>query len=494
MDGEEIYKSWCFVDGDPAPFGVPVVLRVKIVHLKEEIKKIKALHVDASSLVLWQLNKPEPAEPEATLAQRIRLRGNRATFATRLAATQNVSTLFPQPLLEDHVHILVQLPSTQLSSEDGQLWGGFFKSMHDYNERRAILFASYSNPTSRISVDGIRMIIPYSHRVTLRHVDHEDDLPPAGLLFTRSEFSDLATKHYPFPSYRDLRVERATGQLYTWNSFLAEVSPRELLRKLENSASTFGKGLPSNAELQAPATAGIFSAVLRRNVVIDTDFRTDDEKSALQECFHNGWLHTDNLGDIDLPDGVGYLFPSSLHRWYVEWKLLDGLPPIQFQANSLLDFVIDVIRLFSPRLLSAERRMGPGCIQRLPEVQYQDELYRCCHTLSKGSVLTFPEFGTAKGRVDLYIPAKCWGIELLRDGNQLARHWGRFSQTGSYRTTLPLSEHIIVDCRTTHPKEEHPYMSNLYHAVFEDNFQNVCILENRLRLVSDGKFRLSSSS
>ena len=28
-----------------------------------------------------------------------------------------------------------------------------------------------------------------------------------------------------------------------------------------------------------------------------------------------------------------------------------------------------------------------------------------------------------------------------------------FLKTGSYGTTLPLSEYIIVDCRTAHPKE-----------------------------------------
>jgi hypothetical protein len=72
------------------------------------------------------------------------------------------------------------------------------------------------------------------------------------------------------------------------------------------------------------------------------------------------------------------------------------------------------------------------------------------------SLVTFPEFGTAKGRVDFYIPAKSWGIELLRDGNQLAKHCGRFSDAGSYGTTLTLSEYIVIDCRTTHPERKHP--------------------------------------
>jgi len=66
--------------------------------------------------------------------------------------------------------------------------------------------------------------------------------------------------------------------------------------------------------------------------------------------------------------------------------------------------------------------MSPHVTLTFPdaEAQYQDEFYRCCHTHSNGSLVTFPEFGTAKGRVDFYIPAKQWGVELLRDGDQLA--------------------------------------------------------------------------
>ena len=85
----------------------------------------------------------------------------------------------------------------QLSYEDAQLWGEFFKSMHDHEECRAIVFASYGCPTSRISIKGTPMVIPDPQRVTLRHVAHEDGFPPTGLLFTRSEFNDLVIKHYP---------------------------------------------------------------------------------------------------------------------------------------------------------------------------------------------------------------------------------------------------------------------------------------------------------
>jgi len=190
------------------------------------------------------------------------------------------------------------------------------------------------------------------------------------------------------------------------------------------------------------------------------------------------------------PANWGTFFPSPLHRWYVEWKLQDTLPAIPFNVVDILELIIGVIAKFSPRKLSTERRIGPGCIQRLPEAQYQDEFYRCCHNYSKGSLLTFPEYGTAKGRVDFYIPTKQWGVELLRDGDRLAQQSGRFSSTGSYATTLPLSDYIILDCRITNPTVAHPGLQKLHHIVFSDNFHRVRILDNRLELVPGGEFML----
>jgi hypothetical protein len=140
----------------------------------------------------------------------------------------------------------------------------------------------------------------------------------------------------------------------------------------------------------------------------------------------------------------------------VEWRLQDSVPSIPFESSSILQLALEVIRGFSPRSLSAERRIGAGCIQRPPEAQYQDEFYRNCHACSKGSLVTFPEYGTAQGRIDFYIPSKEWGVELLRDGNELKKHTGRFSETGSYVTTLALSDYIILDFHNTRPKRTQP--------------------------------------
>ena len=108
-------------------------------------------------------------------------------------------------------------------------------------------------------------------------------------------------------------------------------------------------------------------------------------------------------------------------------------------------------------MLSTERRVSiAGDVQRPPEAQYQDEFYRCCHLYSQGSLIAFPEFGTAEGRIDFYIPSLKWGVEFLRDGNLLSQHSARFSpSTGSYRG-LPMRDYIILDCRTTQPQKPHP--------------------------------------
>ena len=257
-----------------------------------------------------------------------------------------------------------------------------------------------------------------------------------------------------FQSYRTIR--NGTNQSYTWSSFLKEVSPRELVERLENSATRFARGFPPHTQLQDVSISRVFQAVLCKGYVTDSDFTTDDEKRALMECFRNGWLHTDRLHVIGRPNEVGYFFSSSLHHWYVEWKLLDTIPAILFDTPNIMDLVVDIIHMFSPRALSTKRSIGPGYVQRPPEAQYQDEFYRCCHSVSKGSLVTFPEFGTKWGRVDFYIPSKQWGVELLRNGDGLEQHSGRFSQTGSYGTSLTVSDYIILDCRTTYPMKSHP--------------------------------------
>ena len=86
----------------------------------------------------------------------------------------------------------------QLTYDDYGLWNDFFKSIHEGKGFcRAIVFASYGSPTSRIIItENTPMELPDHQRVTLHHVAHGDGLAPAGLLFTKSEFDDLVYRHY----------------------------------------------------------------------------------------------------------------------------------------------------------------------------------------------------------------------------------------------------------------------------------------------------------
>jgi hypothetical protein len=125
-----------------------------------------------------------------------------------------------------------------------------------------------------------------------------------------------------------------------------------------------------------------FSSALRAGSVADTDFTGEDDTSALQQCFRDGWLHTDKFVD----DGIKYF---SLHRWYVEWKPWDvasasasaDATSDSFECADILELVINVISTFSPARVSnsTPRRdadidtdiLGPGGVRRPPDARYQ---------------------------------------------------------------------------------------------------------------------------
>ena len=234
-----------------------------------------------------------------------------------------------------------------------------------------------------------------------------------------------------------------------------------MMEGLEKSASVFMKGLPRNQDLQNSNIAHIFFDVLREGLIVKP--RIGEDEPALLECFHNGWLHADNLklGGRRCGETTAYIFPSPLHRWFVEKKLCDSIHATRPGSDSLLQLVIAVIKGFTPRFLR-KRRIGPGCIQSQPDAQYQDEFYRSCHALWKGSLTTFPESGTKNGRVDFYIPSKQWGVELLHEGDRLKQHSCRFSGSGAYGNDLMLSDFIILDCRTSQPRRSHDRMCIYY--------------------------------
>jgi len=177
----------------------------------------------------------------------------------------------------------------------------------------------------------------------------------------------------------------------------------------------------------------------------------EEDRKTLEHCFKMGWLHA-TVGQHE----TRYIFTTPLHQWFVEYylgtKVADSTPIDQ----ELPDFAINVIRRFSHVILSTKREIvGTSNLQRPPEAQYQDEFYRCCHEYSNGSLISFPEFGNASGKVDFYIPCNQWGVGLLRDGDRLENHSSRFTGQGAY-AKMNFSDHIILDFRTKQPRDAHP--------------------------------------
>ena len=242
-----------------------------------------------------------------------------------------------------------------------------------------------------------------------------------------------------FQSYRKIA---SSQQLFTIFDFFRHFTPHRLYAGLQG-ASIFRSGLPDNNALQIPSVAHVLRTALHEHVIVDTMFPEAEDSAALSRCFAQGWLHTDK-GILKDGETAAYFFASSLHRLFVEWKLFCRNPAIPIQAPNLLEFVIQIIKRFSPLNLSQPRTVGPYYFQTVPEAQYQDEFYRCCYDLTAGSLTTLSEFGTADGRVDFYIPHKKWGFELLCDGQLLEQHHNHFSPTGQYGMALEIDEYLCL--------------------------------------------------
>jgi hypothetical protein len=112
-------------------------------------------------------------------------------------------------------------------------------------------------------------------------------------------------------------------------------------------------------------------------------------------------------------------FLSPLHRVHTSWLLADSLDlPDTLRIISLDDFVTRVVERFSIGALSLREIYVPAAaIIALGEAHWQNEFYRAALSLSPGIVL-WPEYDTTQTcRINFFVPARKWGIELLRDGS-----------------------------------------------------------------------------
>lgn len=73
-----------------------------------------------------------------------------------------------------------------------------------------------------------------------------------------------------------------------------------------------------------------------------------------------------------------------------------------------------------------------------------------------GGVLWSPEFGMkgvkGGGAIDSYLGSHKWGVEITRDGIQLASHYGRFQPGGNYHLWVldgALTDWVLLDFFTS---------------------------------------------
>lgn len=256
----------------------------------------------------------------------------------------------------------------------------------------------------------------------------------------------------------------------------------------------FGRGLPEAGELSyLTNVVTLFRKLLANDTVVRIDKKQldddDDEGKAIRKAHRHGWIQADQAPNTKF---TCYTFPSPLHAVCVSWMLEPTIDMLDFASP--FDLAIAVVSNFKPsQLKNPIRRVGPRPTDNLPEAQYQNEFYRSLFSVAHGNVRISPEVASASnapvaGRIDFFIPVVKWGIEIARDGQQLAEYSSRIDSDGAYGAWLTsgdMTDYILLDFDTKRPRKEpsgidNTFLANscanffleirnLFHVVFQNN-------------------------
>jgi hypothetical protein len=89
------------------------------------------------------------------------------------------------------------IDEAQLMYWDFEFWNTYLKEISFRPRDRIILFVGWGHPTGRVSVKGTNMSFQANHTISLRPIDHQDELPPAGLFLSADEFSEMVKVAFP---------------------------------------------------------------------------------------------------------------------------------------------------------------------------------------------------------------------------------------------------------------------------------------------------------
>ncbi|KAJ5567321.1 hypothetical protein N7535_006627 [Penicillium sp. DV-2018c] len=200
-----------------------------------------------------------------------------------------------------------------------------------------------------------------------------------------------------------------------------------------------------------------------RKVLAEGWIAFDLEDEGIKTCYERGWLHSEPR-DLECED-------------------METYPTIEDLARAILERFSP--RNLSTRIIDGTQTLGPGAAVRTPEAVYQDEFYRASAEVLGYAMDVKSEWSPrGSGRIDFCFGAMKWGIELLREGDRLNEHCGRFMPGGVYSSWIQdnlLLDWIIIDCRTTEPR---PYSGDdpspkLWRTVFQNSFSSVKILDGK---------------
>ena len=234
--------------------------------------------------------------------------------------------------------------------------------------------------------------------------------------------------------------------MYSLDHFDLNISGPGLIKALWG-ARHLSRGLPQRRDLQDPRVAGVFRSLLINKRLQPGLSMAEEDLACLVELYRKGWVDV-----IQGPDGeASYIFATGLHQRTVDSLLGVTVQSPEIKEKSLLEFTLAVLHRFSFKQLASPRQVA-NSVQNAPEAQFQDEFYRCAHLHSEGSLVMFPEFGSARGRIDFFVDSKKWAIEILRNGDRIEEHLARFAVGGKYHRMLDTTDHIFLDFRMTIPK------------------------------------------
>ncbi|RAH48842.1 uncharacterized protein BO95DRAFT_511987 [Aspergillus brunneoviolaceus CBS 621.78] len=386
---------------------------------------------------------------------------------------------------------------------DRQLWSALFKSCGPGDAVKIVLFARYGTAADDnhqpFKTTPMMTFLPHQ-QISLRPDEAIDpEWKPIGLLLEESEANDILPHFLPtvIPDSEQILTDGSKHGLFLTSGghaglFTSLIHVLRAIPKLQKPIQSrrpldwqttcdglfsdallffehirttiFSRGLPRQKMVQNSAYATVLKHAIACDGTSRSSFPSDsDEERALEDIWRRGWLHAEQMEGGE----TYYMFPTQVHRWYCQFLFKPNHPRKKLVYQSPLEMTVDAIRKFHPDQLAGTPAMPI-------EDQCQKEFYRCLFPLLiERHITVAPEYliktGIRSGRMDLLVPQKQWGVDLLRSGDRIQQHMQRFKNKGPYYPLLRdklIQEYLVLNFTRTPPRKSYPaYRGHLYHIV-----------------------------